>query len=90
MCCEAAEGRLNKTSVVLEGSRRDSGGCRIKLDLSDMDGGFALFPGQIIAVEGVNASGHKMVVKRVVEGKCMGQGQASERRGQDDDSTLYE
>lgn len=46
VACEAAEGRINKASVLLEGSRRDSGGFRVKLDLSDLPS-FALFPGQV-------------------------------------------
>lgn len=36
ICCEAAEGRINKASVVLEGSRRDSGGRRVHLDLQEL------------------------------------------------------
>ncbi len=109
VCCEAAEGRINKASVVLEGrngmrgipiqcslsssssalsepqgtqhtnssihprtsppsppsflpspptqgSRRDSGGFRVKLELGELPA-FALFPGQVVAVEGVNSSG---------------------------------
>lgn len=67
VCCEAAEGRINKASVVLEGSRRDSGGFRVKLDLGELPA-FALFPGQVVAVEGVNSSGFKMVVRRIIEG----------------------
>lgn len=46
VCCEAAEGRLNKSSVLLEGSRRDSGGFRVKLELDNL-ASFALFPGQV-------------------------------------------
>lgn len=46
VACEAAEGRINKASVLLEGSRRDSGGFRVKLDLGELPA-FALFPGQV-------------------------------------------
>ena len=67
ICCEAAEGRINKSSVVLEGSRRDSAGRRVHLDLSEINS-FSLFPGQIVLVEGVNSSGRKMVAKRIIEG----------------------
>ena len=67
ICCEAAEGKINKSSVVLEGSRRDSAGRRVHLDLSEVPA-YSLFPGQIVLVEGVNSSGRKMVAKRIVEG----------------------
>jgi len=65
--CEAAEGKLNPASVLLEGSRKDSGGSRVELDLRNLKS-FALFPGQVIAVEGVNSSGRRMVVSRIAEG----------------------
>jgi DNA polymerase alpha subunit B len=67
ICCEAAEGRINKTSVVLEGSRRDSAGRRVHLDLQELST-YSLFPGQVVLVEGVNSSGRKMVAKRIIEG----------------------
>jgi DNA polymerase alpha subunit B len=67
ICCEAAEGRINKSSVVLEGSRRDSAGRRVHLDLQEVPA-YSLFPGQIVLVEGVNSSGRRMVAKRIVEG----------------------
>lgn len=67
ICCEAAEGKINKSSVVLEGSRRDSAGRRVHLDLSDVPS-YSLFPGQIVLVEGKNSSGRKMVASRIVEG----------------------
>ena len=65
--CEAAEGKLNKTSLILEGSRKDSGGRRVHLDVSELPS-FSFFPGQIILVEGINSSGRKMIAKRVIEG----------------------
>ena len=67
ICCEAGEGKINKTSVVLEGSNKDSNGRRVKLDLSELSA-YSLFPGQIVLVEGINSSGRVMVVKRLVEG----------------------
>ncbi|KAL3776366.1 hypothetical protein ACHAW5_004241 [Stephanodiscus triporus] len=83
ICNEAHEGRLNRASVLLEGSRRHSMGSRVKLDLAGMlenddgndgdggdrrGGGYSLFPGQIVAVEGINPSGRTMRVTRVIEG----------------------
>jgi hypothetical protein len=67
ICCEAAEGRINKSSVVLEGSRRDSAGRRVHLDLQELPA-YSLFPGQVVLVEGVNSSGRRMVAKRIIEG----------------------
>ncbi len=47
ICCEASDGRINKMSIMLEGSRKDSGGHRIHLDLRDMTPPvFSFFPGQ--------------------------------------------
>lgn len=67
ICCEAAEGKINKTSIILEGSYRDCGGRRLKLDLKDIDS-YSLFPGQIVLVEGVSSSGRVIVAKRIIEG----------------------
>ena len=64
ICCEASEGKLNATSVVLEGTRQGSAGFRVNLDLSQVPQ-WALFPGQIVAVEGVNSSGRKLVARRI-------------------------
>jgi DNA polymerase alpha subunit B len=68
---QAHEGRINQTSVMLEGSRHTSGGKRVNLDLSELQASktsFSLFPGQIVAVEGMNVSGRKMVAHRICEG----------------------
>eukprot|EP00606_Chrysophyceae_sp_TOSAG23-5_P000268 GSChrysophyteH2.ASY1.ANO1.1373.1 assembled CDS len=64
--CDASEGRINKQSVMLEGSRREAR-YLVKLDLTDLSA-YSLFPGQVVLVEGVNASGRVMVAKRLVEG----------------------
>lgn len=57
-----------RLSVVLEGSKRDSAGRRVKLDLKDMQH-FSLFPGQVVLVEGINASGRVIVARRIIEGR---------------------
>jgi DNA polymerase alpha subunit B len=67
ICCEAGEGRINRTSVMLEGSKRDSGGRRIHMDLRSLPQ-FALFPGQVVACHGVNASGTRLVAQDLVAG----------------------
>ncbi len=47
ICCEASDGRINKMSIMLEGSRKDSGWHRVHLDLRDMNPPiFSFFPGQ--------------------------------------------
>jgi DNA polymerase alpha subunit B len=66
ICCSAAIGKLNKASVVLEGSRRDSGGRRVLLDLTEV--AYSVFPGQIVLVEGTNSTGKKLTAKRIVTG----------------------
>jgi len=67
ICEEAHGGRLNQASVQLEGSRGHSMRSRIALDLSGLLGndggdvgdrgnreyGYSLFPGQVVAVEGI-------------------------------------
>jgi DNA polymerase alpha subunit B len=72
ICNEAHDGKLNSTSVVLEGARNTCGGARINVDLSHMKGGplkdYSLFPGQIVAIEGMNSTGRKLVAHRICEG----------------------
>eukprot|EP00804_Cyclotella_cryptica_P020766 CCRYP_016600-RA/>CCRYP_016600-RA protein AED:0.02 eAED:0.02 QI:214/1/1/1/1/1/2/151/650 len=67
VCNEAHEGRLNSTSLLLEGSRRHSNGARISVDLPK-DLSYSLFPGQIVAMEGMNASGRCIRPIKVMEG----------------------
>ncbi|KAJ0405835.1 hypothetical protein ATCC90586_001698 [Pythium insidiosum] len=65
--CEAAEGKLNPSVVQLEGSRKSCGGQRILLDLSQVPN-FQVFPGKIVALEGVLADvRNPMAVKRFLE-----------------------
>ena len=56
VCLDGREGKLNASSVLLEGSRETSNGARVALDLSVTEE-FSLFPGQIIAAEGTNTTG---------------------------------
>lgn len=69
---QAHQGRLNDTTVLLEGSRNTAGGARIELDLSHLKSqktsSYSIFPGQVVAVEGVNTLGRKMVAHRICEG----------------------
>jgi hypothetical protein len=67
ICCQSAEGRLTSNSVMLEGSLALCNGRRIRLDLSRIEE-YALFPGQIVAVEGNNAGDGAFVVRKIYEG----------------------
>lgn len=71
ICNSAHEGRINATSIVLEGDRKTSGGARVDLDLQYLKSTktpYSLFSGQIVAVEGMNTSGRKLVAHRICEG----------------------
>ncbi|NWQ92741.1 DPOA2 polymerase, partial [Burhinus bistriatus] len=59
-------GKLNAKSVVLEGDREHSSGGQIPLDLSELKE-YSLFPGQVVALEGTNSSGRRMVVSKLYE-----------------------
>ena len=79
ICCESATGSINKQSVLLEGSMRDSGGRRIKLELDDVPA-MSLFPGQIVMAYGVCSSGRSMVVKKLIEGEPLDRPRTSPRK----------
>uniref|UniRef100_A0A7S4ERB9 DNA polymerase alpha subunit B n=1 Tax=Pseudo-nitzschia australis TaxID=44445 RepID=A0A7S4ERB9_9STRA len=74
ICNEAHTGRLNATSIVLEGSSSTCGGARVNVDLSHLQAqqqqhqGYSIFPGQIVAVEGMNATGRKITATKLREG----------------------
>jgi len=77
VCNEAHQGRLNATSIVLEGSRASCGGARVNVDMTKMQQQnsqkrktmeYSLFPGQIVAVEGMNGTGRKITATKVKEG----------------------
>ncbi|KAH9509083.1 DNA polymerase alpha subunit B [Bulinus truncatus] len=63
ICCDSV-GRLNNQSVLLEGSHETSSGKCISLDLSEVSN-YSLFPGQILACEGINNTGKKLVVQKI-------------------------
>ena len=62
---ESLEGKLNAASLMLETSRRVGAGLRIPLRMESISGEF--FPGQIIAVRGINASGAYFSVNEILE-----------------------
>lgn len=63
---DSLEGRLNVSSLVLESSRRMGGGLRVPLQVSSLSG-YQFFPGQIVALRGINASGESFTVSEVLE-----------------------
>ncbi|XP_018015370.1 DNA polymerase alpha subunit B isoform X2 [Hyalella azteca] len=67
VCCDSV-GKLNAASVLLEGSRELSGAVMLPLDLSKLDS-YALFPGQVIGVSGVNSTGNLLVVEKLIAGR---------------------
>ena len=62
---DTLEGKLNAASLVLETSRRTGAGLRVPLKVESITHEF--FPGQIVAVRGMNASGEYFSVTEVLE-----------------------
>ncbi|KAM3455729.1 hypothetical protein MY3296_002147 [Beauveria thailandica] len=62
---DSPEGRLNAASLVLETSRRTGMGFRVPLRM-DAIPAWSVFPGQIVALRGSNATGDEFVVKEVL------------------------
>ncbi|KAK3326615.1 DNA polymerase alpha subunit B N-terminal-domain-containing protein [Apodospora peruviana] len=62
---DSSEGKLNAASLVLETSRRMGGGLRVPLNLAEL-AGYHFFPGQIVALRGINTSGKDFTVQEVL------------------------
>ncbi|XP_069550593.1 DNA polymerase alpha subunit B isoform X1 [Brachyistius frenatus] len=65
VCCDS-NGKLNAQSVLLEAGP-DQGGQQVPVDLSEIEE-YSLFPGQVVVMEGMNATGRKLVASKVYEG----------------------
>lgn len=63
---DSLSGKLNASSLVLEMSRRMGAGLRIPLNVGALSG-FQFFPGQIVALKGINAAGESFAVSEVLE-----------------------
>lgn len=63
---DTVEGKLNAASMVLETSRRMGAGLRVPLKVEGVPS-HQFFPGQILALRGVNASGDYFSVNEVLE-----------------------
>ncbi|KAH8705375.1 DNA polymerase alpha/primase associated subunit [Talaromyces proteolyticus] len=62
---DSLEGKLNPASLVLETSRRSGAGRRVPLKVDAVPSAH-FFPGQIVALRGINASGEYFSVKEVL------------------------
>ncbi|KAK4122152.1 DNA polymerase alpha, subunit B [Parathielavia appendiculata] len=63
---DSLEGKLNAASLVLESSRRLGNGLRVPLNLGKLKG-YQFFPGQIVALRGINSSGREFTVHEVLD-----------------------
>jgi DNA polymerase alpha subunit B len=63
--CDSLEGKLNTASLMLETSRRMGAGLRVRLNVDSLSS-MNCFPGQIVALRGINASGEYFSVKEVL------------------------
>ncbi|KAG8250697.1 DNA polymerase alpha subunit B [Homalodisca vitripennis] len=63
ICCDSND-HLNPSSVLLEGSRDKCLGQSVLLDLSRLTH-FTLFPGQVVAVVGVNPTGQRFIATKL-------------------------
>ena len=62
---DTPEEKLNAASLMLETSRRTGAGLRVPLKVESVS--YEFFPGQIVAVRGINASGDYFSVNEVIE-----------------------
>lgn len=63
---DSSAGKLNASSLVLETSRRMGGGLRVPLKMDGVPG-FQFFPGQIVALKGINTSGEDFRVSEILD-----------------------
>jgi DNA polymerase alpha subunit B len=63
---DAADGKLNAASLVLEMSRRTGAGLRVPLRIDSLPG-YAFFPGEMVALRGINPSGDYFTVHSVLD-----------------------
>jgi len=66
IACDTPEGKLNVASLVLETSRRKGAGLRVPLKVDSLSS-YEFFPGQIVAVRGINASGSYFAAREVLD-----------------------
>ncbi|XP_076314734.1 DNA polymerase alpha subunit B isoform X2 [Tachypleus tridentatus] len=59
-------GKLNSSSLLLEGSRETCSGQTVQLDVNNLKE-YSFFPGQILAARGINNQGMKLVLKHLYQ-----------------------
>lgn len=64
--CPEEGGRLTRGTILLEGSRRGSNGARVLVDVRELRA-YSLFPGQVVAIQGMCTTGTRLVAQRVIE-----------------------
>uniref|UniRef100_A0A8C6KTA4 DNA polymerase alpha subunit B n=1 Tax=Nothobranchius furzeri TaxID=105023 RepID=A0A8C6KTA4_NOTFU len=64
VCCDG-NGKLNAKSVLLEAGP-DQGGQQVPVDLSELKE-YSLFPGQVVVMEGMNATGERFVASKLYD-----------------------
>ena len=62
---DSTDGKLNPASILLEMSRRTGAGLRVPLKVDSLS--YEFFPGQVVAVRGINASGDSFVASEILE-----------------------
>ncbi|KAL9090332.1 MAG: hypothetical protein Q9165_005366 [Trypethelium subeluteriae] len=62
---DSSEGKLNPANLVLETSRRTGAGRRVPLQVDDLTS-YDFFPGQIVALKGMNANGDAFRVSEII------------------------
>ncbi|KAF1989921.1 DNA polymerase alpha/primase associated subunit [Aulographum hederae CBS 113979] len=65
IACDSNEGKLNTNSIVLEMSRKWGSGHRVPLNLDGVPS-YQFFPGKIVALRGINASGDFFTVSEIL------------------------
>ncbi|XP_059811344.1 DNA polymerase alpha subunit B [Hypanus sabinus] len=66
IACDS-NGKLNAKSVMLQGDLEHSAGMQVPVDLSELKE-YSLFPGQVVALDGINSTGRCIVASRLYEG----------------------
>ncbi|XP_053133598.1 DNA polymerase alpha subunit B [Hemicordylus capensis] len=62
-----SNGKLNAKSIILEGDQEHSSGGQVPVDVSELPE-YSLFPGQVVAMEGMNSTGGRLVASKLYEG----------------------
>ena len=69
ICCDATSGasaRLNASSLLLQGTNETCSSVTVPLDVAQVRE-YSLFPGQVVAVEGTNPTGSRLVATTITQ-----------------------